>query len=65
MLGVDTNHAAPTTDKPMQRAIPRSAQAYGDTLRRNSPNYKMVLRRMRIDSVQETNIESLAITSEE
>jgi len=49
----------------MQRAMPRSAQAYGDTLKRNSPNYNMVLRRIRIESAQETNIESFAITSEE
>jgi hypothetical protein len=29
--------AAPTTDSPMQRAIPRSAQAYGETVSRNCP----------------------------
>ena len=30
-------HAAPTTDSPMHSAMPKSAQAYGDILRRNSP----------------------------
>lgn len=30
-------HAAPTTDRPMQRAIPREAQVYGDTDSRKAP----------------------------
>lgn len=34
-----TYHAAPTTERPMQSAIPRSAQAYGDTDSRKAPTY--------------------------
>jgi len=30
-------HAAPTTERPMQRPIPRLAHAYGDTVSRNRP----------------------------
>lgn len=30
-------HAAPTTDNPIHRAIPRVAQTYGDTDSRNWP----------------------------
>jgi len=32
-----TDHAAPTTERPMQRAIPVLAHAWGEMLRRKSP----------------------------
>jgi hypothetical protein len=32
-------HAAPTTDNPMHKPMPKSAHAYGDTSSRNCPNY--------------------------
>jgi hypothetical protein len=34
-------HAAPTTDRPMQSAMPKSAQTYGDTLSRKAPTCGM------------------------
>lgn len=37
MWNLCTYHAAPTTDSPMQRPMPKSAHAYGDTLSRNCP----------------------------
>ena len=36
-------HAAPTTDRPMQRPMPRSAHACGDTLSRNRPTCRSAL----------------------
>jgi len=36
---LDSYHAAPTTDSPMQRAIPEDAQAYGDIDSMKAPNY--------------------------
>jgi hypothetical protein len=34
---VKTDHAAPTTDRPMQRPMPMSAHAYGEIDSRNWP----------------------------
>ena len=39
-------HAAPTTDRPMQRPMPRSAHACGDTLSRNRPTCRSILLEM-------------------
>lgn len=44
MLGMGPYHAAPTTDRPMQSAMPRSAHAYGDTDSRKAPTYPDVRR---------------------
>ncbi len=38
-----TYHAAPTTDRPMHKPIPRSAQTYGDIVSKNCPTYKDTL----------------------
>ena len=38
-IGVFIYHAAPTTESPMQSAMPRSAHAYGDIDSRKAPTY--------------------------
>lgn len=40
LSGQCTDHAAPTTERPMQRAIPVLAHAWGEMLRRKSPTCK-------------------------
>ena len=39
-----TYHADPTTDRPMQRAIPKLAHVKGETLSRNAPTWRMCVR---------------------
>ena len=65
-------HAAPTTDSPMQRPIPRSAHAYGDTLSRNAPTCGCTFNSsfvgygsLRRDWSAITNIEGFSISSEQ
>jgi hypothetical protein len=43
-------HAAPTTDKPMHKPMPKSAQTYGETSSRNCPTYPIHQCLFRLDT---------------